>query len=64
MGGIEEWWGVLMIRLNLEEQYISGLNKLHSKHLAMDTLQEEYAAPSLRHSHSFPCFLLPTGRRI
>lgn len=36
--------GILTIRLNLEEQYIAGLNRLHSKHLALDSLQEEYVA--------------------
>lgn len=28
-------------RINLEEQYIAGLNKLYSRTLAQDTLHEE-----------------------
>lgn len=31
-----------MGRIQLEEQYISGLNKLYSKTLALDTLHEEF----------------------
>lgn len=31
----------LICRIQLEEQYISGLNKLYSRTLAMDTLHEK-----------------------